>query len=172
MKIRLLWVSCLALCVPVAQADVRHVEDDGFTVESSTVSKAQPDKVFKALGKVEAWWDPAHTWSGAARNLSLDARAGGCFCEELADGGSVEHARVIFARPGKVLKLSGALGPLQDMPVTGVLTFSLAPEGNGTRITLTYRVAGGLTMAATELAPVVDQVMATQLERLRLYSGR
>jgi uncharacterized protein YndB with AHSA1/START domain len=166
------WGICLALVATTASADVRHVEGAAFTVESSTLSQASADQVFKALGKVGAWWDPAHTWSGDAKNLSLVPRAGGCFCERLAHGGSVEHARVILVEPGKVLKLSGALGPLQDMPVSGVLTFTLKPEGRGTRVTLTYRVAGGLTMDAAKLAPLVDQVLGTQLERLRSYSDR
>ena len=34
----------------------------------------------------EAWWDGQHTYSGDAKNLSLRAVPGGCFCERLADG--------------------------------------------------------------------------------------
>ena len=85
--------------------------------------------VYRELGQGRRWWDPAHTWSGSARNLKLEPKAGGCFCEKLADGGSVQHGRVIFAQPGKLLRLEGALGPLQDMAVTGVLSFNLAPDG-------------------------------------------
>jgi hypothetical protein len=85
----------------------------------------------------------------------------------------VQHAQVVFAQPGKVLRLEGALGPLQDMAVSGVLTFALAPDGPGTRITMTYRVAGILTMDSAKLAPLVDQVMGIQLGRLRDFaSGR
>jgi uncharacterized protein YndB with AHSA1/START domain len=119
------------------------------------------------LVNIPMWWDPAHTWSGAARNLSLDARAGGCFCEKLAGGGSVQHARVVFVQPGKLLRLDGALGPLQEMPVTGVLTFALEPDGPGTRITMTYKVSGDLAARAAKLAPVVDQVLNAQIARLR-----
>ena len=50
------------------------------------------------------------------------------------------------------------------MAVTGVLSFTLAPDGPGTRITMTYRVAGVLTMDSAKLAPLVDQVMGIQLE--------
>jgi uncharacterized protein YndB with AHSA1/START domain len=123
------------------------------------------------MTKVAGWWDPKHTWSGSAKNLKLEPRAGGCFCEKLPDGGSVQHARVIFAQPGKLLRLEGALGPLQEMAVTGVLSFSLAPDGPGTRIRMTYRVAGVLTMDSAKLAPLVDQVMGIQLERLRAFAG-
>ena len=50
-----------------------------------------------------------------AKNLSIDARPGGCFCEKLPNGGGVEHARVVYVAPREVLRLSGALGPLQGV---------------------------------------------------------
>ena len=138
-----------------------------FMIESVVTTTAAPTAAYAALTrKVSQWWDPAHTWSGSARNLSIDARAGGCFCEKLGQGGSVQHARVIWAQSGKILRLEGAFGPLQDMAVSGVLTFKLAPEGTGTKLTLTYRVAGAFTMDSAKLAPLVDQVLTLQLKRL------
>jgi len=158
--------------VGIARAEVRETGANGFVVESVVTADAPPASVYRDLIRVSLWWDPAHTWSGSARNLKLDPKAGGCFCEKLPDGGSVQHGRVIFAQPGKQLRIDGALGPLQEMAVSGVLTFSLAPEGHGTRITMTYRVAGALTMESAKLAPLVDQVMGVQLGRLRsLASG-
>ncbi len=135
------------------------------------MADASPAVVYHKLVKVAGWWDPKHTWSGSARNLKLEPRAGGCFCEKLPNGGSVQHGRVIFAQPGKLLRLDAALGPLQDMAVTGVLTFTLAPDGPGTPIKMTYRVAGVLTMDSAKLAPLVDQVMGIQLGRLRSFAS-
>jgi uncharacterized protein YndB with AHSA1/START domain len=160
----------LAACGP-SRAEVRDTREGGFTIESTVMAEAAPAEVYRRLIKIAGWWDPKHTWSGSARNLKLEPKAGGCFCEKLADGGSVQHARVIFAQPGKLLRLEGALGPLQDMAVTGVLTFNLAPDGPGTRITMTYRVAGVLTMEPAKLAPLVDQVMGIQLGRLRTFAS-
>jgi len=160
----------LAASTP-SRCEVRDTREGGFTIESIVMAEAAPAEVYRQLIKVAGWWDPKHTWSGSARNLKLEPKAGGCFCEKLAEGGSVQHARVIFAQPGKVLRLEGALGPLQDMAVTGVLTFNLAPDGPGTRITMTYRVAGVLTMDSAKLAPLVDQVMGIQLGRLRSFAS-
>ena len=101
--------------------------------------------------------------------MSMDLQAGGCFCEKLADGGSIQHGRVIYTQPGSMVRLDSPLGPMQEMPVTGVLTFKLAPESGGTKITMTYRVSGTLTMEAAKLAPIVDHVMSTQLVRLKAY---
>ena len=162
----------LGLCVSASvSAEVVETRDGFFKIRSVVLVDLSPATAWRTLVRVPAWWDSAHTWSGAARNLSLEARAGGCFCEKLANGGSVQHARVVFAQPGQLLRLDGALGPLQEMPVTGLLTYSLAPDGPGTRITMTYAVAGALTLDSAELAPLVDQVMTSQLERLRNYAN-
>ena len=153
-----------------ARADVTDIRDNSFSIESKVTTTATAAVVYRELGKVSRWWDPEHTWSGSAKNLSLQMQAGGCFCESLAGGGSIQHGRVIYAQPNVMLRLDAPLGPLQDMPVTGVLTFKLAPADSGTQVTMTYRVAGGLTMESAKLAPIVDQVMRIQLERLKSHA--
>jgi hypothetical protein len=150
-----------------AAAAVREVREDSFHIESVVLAEGVPRSVYAALVRLSQWWDPAHTWSGSARNLSLDARAGGCFCEKLKGGGSVQHARVVFAHPGQLLRLEGSFGPLQEMPVQGVLTYAFAPDGPGTRVTMTYRVAGAFSMDPAKLAPLVDEVLTSQLERFK-----
>jgi uncharacterized protein YndB with AHSA1/START domain len=163
----------LLLSVSVGHAEVSETRENGFVIQSVVMADSPPAQVYRDLLRVARWWDPAHTWSGSAKNLRLEPSAGGCFCEKLADGGSVQHGRVVFAQPGKLLRITAALGPLQEMPVTAVLTFTLAPDGPGTRITMTYRVAGSLTMESTKLAAGVDKVMGIQLSRLRDFaSGR
>jgi len=157
-------VLCSAWLVPSAAA-VKESADDRIAIESVVMAERAPDDVYRLLVKPSRWWDGAHTYSGAASNLRLDARAGGCFCEKNGRG-SIEHGRVIYADPGKLLRLDAALGPLQDMAVTGVLTFKLEPDGGGTRITMTYRVAGALAMKGAQLAPAIDKVMTGQLNRL------
>jgi uncharacterized protein YndB with AHSA1/START domain len=164
-----LLLAWFVLSMGAAHAEVQEVKDGYFTIQSVILVDANPPAAWKSLVRLQDWWDSAHTWSGAARNLSLDPRAGGCFCEKLKGGGSVQHARVVFAQPGQLLRLEGGLGPLQEMPVSGVLTFTLAPDGPGTRITLNYKVAGVLSLEAAKLAPLVDQVMSGQFERLRAH---
>src|SRR5690349_16240124 len=163
-------IVALGLALPT-DAAVVDTRDNGFTIETTVLADASPAVVYGRLVKIAGWWDPKHTWSGSASNLRLEPKAGGCFCEKLADGGSVQHGRVIFAQPSKLLRLDAALGPMQDMAVTGILTFNLAPDGKGTRIRMTYRVAGMLAMPAAQLAPGVDQVMGIQMDRLKSFAG-
>jgi hypothetical protein len=160
----------VAAMAPALRAEVKEAAPTLFLIERAVSTRVPPSAAYTALTHVGKWWDSEHTWSGDARNLQLQARAGGCFCEKLTDGGSVSHGRVIWAQPGKMLRIEGALGPLQDMAVAGVLSFKLEPDGSGTRLTMTYRAAGNFTMDSAKLAPLVDQVLGVQLERLKTFT--
>lgn len=112
------------------------------------------------------WWNSEHSWSGDAANLTLDPRAGGCFCEKLPSGGSVEHMRVIYADRGKQLRMAGALGPLQGEGLTATLTVKLEPAGTGTRLAWSYKAGGYTDLPLAQIAPAVDGVVSEQFQRL------
>lgn len=160
-------IAALAAVSP-ATAAVKGAAANGFEVESKIVAPVSPAVAYAMLGRPGEWWDPEHTYSHDARDLSLDLQAGGCFCERLSrSGGSVEHMRVVYAQPGAALRLTGGLGPLQGEGAAGSLTFTLKPVPQGTEISLDYIVGGYWRENAVTLAPIVDQVLAGQLERLR-----
>jgi uncharacterized protein YndB with AHSA1/START domain len=152
-------------------ADVKQAAPDAMLLAHVAEVRAAPAAVYTAIGRVGEWWDGAHTWSGDARNLSLDVRAGGCFCEQWA-GGSVQHGRVVLAQVNDTVRLAAELGPMQDLAVAGVLTFKLAPAGEGTRIEFTYRVSGTPAHGLDKLAPIVDKVLGEQLSRLARFADR
>lgn len=157
----------LAAAAPAA-AEVTVSSEAGFTSRHSLVIAAPPAWVWDALVHPERWWDKAHSYSGDAANLSIDARPGGCWCEKIA-GGGVEHMRVVYVAANETLRMRGGLGPLQQMPVTGVLTITLKPVATGTELVATYAVAGpGLT----GLAVPVDAVLASQWPRLKAAAER
>src|SRR3546814_7901970 len=62
---------------------------------------------------------------------------------------------VVFAEPGKLLRLAGGLGPLQGMGLHGVMEWRLAPIEGGTRVTLFYRAGGYTPDDLSKFAPVV-----------------
>ncbi|HEU4968777.1 SRPBCC domain-containing protein [Sphingomonas sp.] len=141
----------------------------GFAIEHEAVIAASPERVYAALGQPSAWWNSQHSWSGSASNLSLDLRPGGCFCERLPGGGGVEHARVVMAWPGKLLRLSGALGPLQSEALTGTMSWELKPVAGGTSVKLSYVVAGLARTARAALPGAVDGVLGEQLAGLKTF---
>src|SRR5689334_12083623 len=70
----------LAVAGP-AMAEVKSGTVNGFEVATVGTIAAPADRVYAALGEVGRWWDPSHTFSRDAANLSIELRAGGCFCE-------------------------------------------------------------------------------------------
>ena len=63
-----------------ALAEVKSVAANGFEVASTATVAAPPDRVYAALGEIGRWWSSEHTWSKDAKNLTLELRAGGCWC--------------------------------------------------------------------------------------------
>src|SRR5277367_1894554 len=88
--------ALLPLPAERAAAEVINVATNGFEVRETVHVAAAPDKAYAALLLPARWWGSDHTFSGNAANLTLDARAGGCWCESLPDGGSAEHLRVVY----------------------------------------------------------------------------
>ena len=148
-----------------------QVTPSGFLVKFEVNVNAPAAKVYDTLvGQVGSWWDPQHTYSGDAKNLSIDARPGGCFCEKLPSGGGIEHARVIYVAPREVLRLSGALGPLQASGVAGTLTWKLTSGTDNTRLQLSYSVGGFIEGGFEKMAPLVESVLRQQLDRLKQFA--
>lgn len=152
-----------------AHAEVKDSSADGFTLENSEVVPVSAQRAWEAMvGGVDGWWPRDHTWWGSASTLSIDAKAGGCFCE--IDGPrQAEHMRVVFVDPHRSLRMSGALGPLQGMGQHGVLEFRLAEVEGGTRITWWYRSGGYGPEDVGAFAAIVDRVQAQQLGALAAY---
>jgi hypothetical protein len=163
---------------PSAAAKLIDQSAAGFTTAHTARVAATPDDAWKILRMPQKWWQADHSWSGNAENLWMDAQAGGCFCEKMpgADGamatlGSVQHARIVFAKPGELLRLSGALGPLQGEAVTGTLTIQIKPTEGGSLIRFDYVVGGYMRFKTDEIAPLVDRVIGQQVAGLAKALG-
>lgn len=165
-------MSLLAAVAAPAVAEVVDSAEDGFTIENRQTVPVGSAVAWHALvADVDRWWPKDHSWWGEAARLSIDPRAGGCFCEIADDGRQALHMTVSFADPGKTLRLLGGLGPLQRMGLHGSMEFQLtpAPEDAGTVIVLHYRVGGYGPEDLRTLAPVVDRVQNAQLGGLAEY---
>jgi hypothetical protein len=155
-----------------AAADVQSSSPAGFVVRLEVPILAAPADVYAKLFEIGRWWSDAHTYTGKASNMTLKNEPGGCFCETLPDG-FVRHAAVEYSDKGKVVRLSGALGPLQELGAQGMLSFNFAPAADkaGTRLTVSYAVsgypAGEKGLAA--LAGPVNDVLKEQIDRFKRY---
>lgn len=163
------FVAVSALMAGSASADVSDVSSSGFQLKIATRIAAPADKVFTTIIQPSKWWNPSHTYSQNAANLSIDAKAGGCFCEALPDGGSVQHLTVATVMPGKLLRMRGALGPFQGSGIEGSMTWSLDAAGNETNLTVTYDFGGHMVGGFADWPQKANGMVSDQVARLKKY---
>ena len=168
----LAWVRCcaaiaLAALLGSASANTGNITPHGFISIFRDEVAVQPTELWRAVTQLPRWWSSSHTYSGQASNLSLDVQAGGCWCERWGEGQSVEHGRVVLVQPERTLRIFANLGPLQELPVHGVLTFTIAMQESKTILRMTYRVSGPPDAGLDKLAPLVDHVIGEQFKRLK-----
>lgn len=167
MKIKAIAASALVavLLGGAALADVKAAAPDAMTIQIKAEVALDRDDAWARLLDISRWWSGGHTYSGSADNLSIDAVAGGCWCE-LWNGGEIEHGRVVYIAPLSVIRFDAALGPLQELGVSGAMTFTLSDgAASKTAITLDYKVAGSSLSGLDKLATIVNQVLAEQVTR-------
>jgi uncharacterized protein YndB with AHSA1/START domain len=170
---RVIVVAIVVTFVPVAaRAEVSNRSSAGFIVTVTLSVAAPPETVYASLTRhVAEWWDAAHTYSGDSKNLSIIAEPGGCFCEALADGGGVQHAMVVNVAPGRLLRMSGALGPLQASAVTGTLSWQFEKSGSAdSKLVVTYVVGGYASGGLDKIADAVDMVITRQAQLLKRHA--
>jgi len=155
----------LATFAAAANADVIAASSDHYTLRHESVSSLAPDALWNRLVHPETWWDPAHSYSGDAANLSLDLRAGGLWKEEW-DGGSVSHGTVLYVNPGEQLRLNAPFGPLQSIAVNVVWTITILPEGAGSRVIFDEVATGSDASDLDKIAGAVDRVKLEAMRRL------
>ena len=177
MKYLISTAALFAATASPAFAEVKSASETGFNIFHIATVDATPEEIWKRLLAPKDYWNKAHSWSGSSAGFYIDAQANGCFCElfqepdangKLKTVGSVEHMRVIFAQPGKVLRMQGALGPLQSEAVIGTLTVAIDPNkyGVGTKVSFSYVVGGYMRYKVSEIAPAVDKVLGEQFKNM------
>ncbi|SDZ76879.1 ATPase [Microbulbifer marinus] len=162
-----------ALLLGMAGAGLSHAEvvtksAGEFSIKLEQELAQDSAAVYRGLASLPAWWNPVHSYSGSAENLSMELRAGGCFCERW-DEASVEHLRVIYVVPGREVRLSGGLGPLQSMPVNGLMQWRIVSLGEKSLLTWEYRVWGSNANNLHVIAEPVNSVLKEQFGALRDY---
>ena len=164
---------------PSSIANVNYADNSGFSITNVSESHAPIEVVYSHfIEHVDMWWPKDHTWWKGS--LRIDEQAGGCFCET-TDNASAVHMLISYVEPQKKVIMTGGLGPLQEMGVTGALTWEFSTiEGNTpkTKVTLTYNASGNIHFDgkkasnedAANLVNVIDKVQAQQLNALTTFS--
>jgi hypothetical protein len=163
--LRLLPALAMLLFAAAAAAEVTDSGAQHFELRHEAVSSLPPAALWARLIAPSQWWNPAHSYSGDAANLQLDARAGGLWREDW-NGGSVAHGRVLLSMPPSLLRLEAPFGPLQGVGAYVVWSISIDAEGTGSRVQFHEIAAGPPGARLAELAPAVDAVKSEAIRRL------
>jgi hypothetical protein len=147
------------------QADVAESSPSGFILRIEQRIPVAPAQSYQRFAEPSKWWSKDHSWSGSAMNFSIQLKPGGCFCEEW-DKGFVEHGRMITAIKPDIIIMDAAFGPLQRMGLKGTAIAEFKAKEGETMLTLSYHVLGSANQNLDKLAPVVDQVLTEQVDRL------
>jgi hypothetical protein len=153
-----------------AEAKVTSQSASGFSVTYSADVPSEPKAAYDAFLKIGSWWSSDHSFSGDAKNLSIETRNGGCWCEKLPDGGFVRHMEVTHVAPGNALVFAGGLGPLHFMGVAGTMLVSFKKVDKGTTVTLSYSVGGYDEKGFEALSNGVDKVLSEQFQRYTTFA--
>jgi hypothetical protein len=160
-----LFLILLALSLN-SNAEVVSAENHGFEINIERVVKVDQKTAYEQFINVAEWWSSAHTFFGDSKNLTIEAKAGGCFCEK-SEEKEVLHMTVSYVEPNKEIRMVGGLGPLQMLGVHGGMSWKFeAIDANTTKILHHYQVNGYMKGGFTGLAPIVDKVQTIQVESL------
>jgi hypothetical protein len=163
-------LAAVMLTAGAARAEVVGGWDGGFTSKNVVTVKGTPQQAYEKLGQIGRWWSDDHTYTGKAANMVMPLKAGACFCEAMP-GNSVAHGTVVLAWPDRgLLRVSAALGPLQELGANGALTWELKAKGGATEVTQTYVVTGVQPAFAKAAGGGVDGVMREALTRFASYA--
>jgi hypothetical protein len=156
----------LALCIATpCRAELVAQSPNGFTISHQAELAVPPHAAYEAFVAIGTWWDMEHSYGGKAAAMRLEPIPGGTWLETLDGGGFVTHMTVTQAVPGNRLVLSGGLGPLGRMGVSGTMTVSFSGTSAGTRVRLDYAVGGFDPDGFAKLSNAVDNVLAGQFQR-------
>lgn len=158
--------AAFALLAPVAVlADVVESSPTHYVLRHEATSTLSAEALWARLIEPSAWWHPDHTYSGDAKNLSLDLEPGGLWAETW-DGGAVTHGTVLLVTDGQTLRMNAPFGPLQEVGAHTIWTITVSENGAGSKAVFDEVASGPPTAKLDELAGAVDYVKTEAIKRL------
>ncbi len=167
---QLICTAALLMAGAGAVAEVTDSAESGFTTVHEVLVDAPRARAWQAaVDEIGKWWSDDHTVNGDAGRMTIDGKLQGGFCETFENGGGIVHMEVTFVNPGIILRLTGGLGPLGLMGVSGNMTWEFFDAPEGTRVRFTYVVGGYRPGGLNAIALPVDYVIGEALARLQAY---
>lgn len=168
--VRLLVLFMLLSATSKVYGVVETSSEHYFKIKIDLVIDSPIKTVSQRLLDIGQWWNPSHSYSGDKNNLYFDLEKRMCFCEKIPGGGIVSHMQVANYQSPALMRLVGGLGPLQSLPVNGVLDFNLqSTTDKKTQLTVTYQVSG-MVPGLQQWSKPVDGVITEQVTRFKKFA--
>ena len=106
------------------------------------------------INDIGQWWREDFLVCEGSLGMHLEARVGGMLFEKLEGDGGFAWGNVISFQPDKHLAYVAQIVPPWGGPAQSVVQLALAPNDNGTTLTLTDSLIGHVT---DELASSLDE---------------
>lgn len=166
-------ITAALVCLNATVADAKVISQgaSGFQTAHEVEVPLEPKAAYDAFVQIGSWWSSSHSFTGDAKNISIEPEAGGCWCEQQDGVSSVRHMTVVHAASGRMLVFSGGLGPLQFMGVAGSMTVSFEAKGKATRVTVNYAVGGYDPGNFKDISKGVDGVIGEQIARYGKFAA-
>lgn len=161
----LIAAAALALVAAPAAAEIVSRSENAFTLRYAIGAEIDPGDIPGAMEDVGQWWDDAHTYSGDAKNITVDLTPGGCWCEKLEDGTDFDHGRTVSVAPDRIV-FEAPFGPLRGKTTKAELAVTWPGVNRGWEPTWTFTVEGPGVGA---MADAVDGVMQAGYRRWLHY---
>jgi len=149
-----------------AHSETKELKTAAYQDQQEVVIAAKPEVVYDAAtGDITGSWD--HHMSEHPKKMYIDAKPGGCFCEIFDDSGDgAQHAVVIYAVRGKMLRYTEPLG-FSGTAIDAVTAYEFLPDPAGTKLRVTVNMVGQID---EQTAHLVDGVWHHFIaERLKPY---
>lgn len=157
----------LLLSALMAKAEVSEVSEQHFIVSIKTTLTTPRDQAYQQFLQIGDWWQDSHTWFGDASTMTIEPKAGGCFCERNGNKQAL-HMTIAQVNPEVSIQMIGGLGPLQSLAVNGHMLWKFeSTEDGNTKLTLTYRVTGFVNQNTEDWSKAVNAVLQQQVDNLR-----
>lgn len=164
LKILIAAAALMFAATPVS-AEVIARTADSFTLRYQSAMETTPEDILSSMTLVGEWWDGAHSYSGDAKNITIDMTVGGCWCEKLADGTDFRHATVLAIEPDR-LAFNAPFGPLNGKATRADFTVAWPGDNKGWMVTWVMVIEGPGLGA---YADAVDGVMGAGFGRFTRY---
>jgi len=142
------------------------LKPDTLRIERSTVIEAPPDQVYVLIADFHEWpkWAPQDREDASIRRTFSGAQSGVGAVSDWSGSGNTGKGRMEITGAEAARQVLVTVDFAKPFVAHNVNTFTLAPEGNGTRVTWAMQGTNTYMMKVMSLVMNLDKMMGQHFE--------